>query len=336
MKHNKSLLQQVQKHLISALKVGVAAGLIYWLIQSGHLDFNQLLHLFQPGYLVVLYLMMVLNIALNNLRWYLLLIGQKFNVTFWSTFKLTFIGLFFNFAVPGGVGGDLAKGYYVVQDHPARRMAAAASILLDRLIGFFSMLCLSLFALFMNFHLIKIRPELASLSLATTGLFLAFIVLFATSFSNRLKNFSARIFERLPAGGKFQQLHETFYAYRKEPKVLFYALALSIVSQVFMIFFYMVVGNAMGEVIPWECYFFVVPIGAIIMAAPVAPAGIGVGQAAFLFLFNLYLGEKHLVGPTAVTANQIVMLSLGLLGAIPYFQRKKPKFEELPVGEMTS
>ncbi|NJL25268.1 MAG: hypothetical protein HC902_08875, partial [Calothrix sp. SM1_5_4] len=43
-------------------------------------------------------------------------------------FSLYLIGIFFNFALPGSVGGDVVRGYYLVADHPERRMDSILSI----------------------------------------------------------------------------------------------------------------------------------------------------------------------------------------------------------------
>ena len=91
------------------------------------------------------------------------------------------------------------------------------------------------------------------------------------------------------------------------------------------VFFFAMVGQTLNVDIPLQAYFFVVPVGLVAMAAPISPAGIGVGQAAFLALFNMYLGYNSTVGPTAATANQIIMLMWGLFGSIFYFRRKKPQ-----------
>ena len=99
----------------------------------------------------------------------------------------------------------------------------------------------------------------------------------------------------------------------------------SLTTQVFTISFFWLVGGALEpNGIPWGAYAFVVPLGLIAMAAPVAPAGIGVGQAAFLVLFNWYLGYRSQIGAASVTAYQIVQICWGLLGAYFYFRRRGP------------
>ena len=319
----------LKNYLVNLIKFSVAAGLIYWLVSSGNLDFGLLFSLLSPTFLLGVFGITLLNLSMNNLRWLLLLRSQGLGATYWNTFKLSLIGLFFNFAMPGGVGGDIVKGYYVVQGYPEKKMASAVSIFVDRLVGLFSMVLISLIALALNYHLMDGRPDLQSLAEGAMILFGGFLLAVALALSNRSKGFFYKIFEILPGGTFLQKLHESFYAYRSSPLSLFYALMLSLVSQTFAVIFFILVGEAMAVNIPWQAYFFVVPVGLIAMSAPIAPAGIGIGQAAFLALFTMYLGYQSPVGPTAVTLNQLVLLCWGLVGAVFYFSRKHPSLETL-------
>jgi uncharacterized membrane protein YbhN (UPF0104 family) len=80
--------------------------------------------------------------------------------------------------------------------------------------------------------------------------------------------------------------------------------------------------------IPFAAYFFVVPLGFIATAVPISPAGVGVGQMAFLFLFNTYLGYKTSLGPTAITILQVLQFVFGLVGAW-FFIRRKESMKEI-------
>ena len=110
-----------RNQITNLFKVILAAGIIIWLIRSGLLDLSQLMNLLKGEFLIAGLSVCFIGIFINNYRWYLLLRSQGFSTTVPQTLALTFIGLFFNLAMPGGVGGDLIKGYYVVQDNPERR-----------------------------------------------------------------------------------------------------------------------------------------------------------------------------------------------------------------------
>ena len=107
-------------------------------------------------------------------------------------------------------------------------------------------------------------------------------------------------------------------------KALSLAFLLSLVAQGAAIVFFWWVGQMMGLTeIPISTYIIVVPLGFIVTALPLAPAGIGVGQAAFLFLFNLVTGEPTPLGATAVTLFQMSVFAFGLLGALFYLRQRE-------------
>jgi uncharacterized membrane protein YbhN (UPF0104 family) len=57
-------------------------------------------------------------------------------------------------------------------------------------------------------------------------------------------------------------------------------------------------------------------------AIPISPAGVGIGQAAFFFLFNEYLGHESDLGSVVITTYQIAQFILSLSGAIFNLARK--------------
>jgi uncharacterized protein (TIRG00374 family) len=317
--------------LKTVLKVAFAGALIYWLIHKGALDLDSFRKIASPQLIAVCMSCMFLQLFFNNYRWLLLLRGQGINSSVRYTFPLTFIGLFFNFVMPGGVGGDVIKGYYLLQDQPQRRLAAAISILVDRLVGFFIMVGTAFFALFLNWDSVSHSGELTSIAISVTVLFTAFVAFFALALSRRLGRmvFSARfghfLFVQMPGGEKLRRIYDLVHSYRNHPGVLLKAGILSALTQIPNVGLFYFVGLAMGvHEIPLAVYFFLVPVGTVVLALPISPAGIGVGQAAFFFLFSLYLGKSSQLGATAVTLMQVMSFAWGLLGAYFYLLRKKP------------
>ncbi|MNL45250.1 hypothetical protein D3C87_1678810 [compost metagenome] len=100
-------------------------------------------------------------------------------------------------------------------------------------------------------------------------------------------------------------------------------LTLSLLSQTCAILFLFLAATAAGfQEAPLKTFFLVAPLGFMATAIPISPAGIGVGQAAFYFLFNLYIGKETEVGPTAITAYQVGSFLVSLAGAFFYLRRK--------------
>jgi len=312
------------------LKVAFAAGLIYWMIHKGILDLSLFARLASPGLVVFVLLCVAVQVFINNYRWLLLMRGQSLKATFGYTMPLTFISMFFSFVMPGGVGGDVVKGYYVFQDHPHQKVSSAISIFMDRIIGFFVMIATAFIALFLNAQAVRDHNELKSVAVVVAFLFVGFIVFFTLALSRRLgkqvfqSRFGHFIFETLPGGSKIRVIYDAVHSYRAHPGAFAAAIVLSFFGQLPPIALVYAVALAMNITsLSAAVYCFLVPVGLVVLALPISPAGIGVGQAAFYFLFRTYLGPENQLGPTAVTILQVSSFAWGLVGAYFYLIRKK-------------
>lgn len=318
--------------LIQILKFVFAFGLIGLLIYHGQLDLSLLKELLAPQYSILLLALAGVSIVILNYRWLLLMQERGLDTNFQKSFPVYLIGIFFNYALPGSVGGDVVKAYYVAQDFRPRRADAVATVLVDRILGLYSMLIISLAVILANLGFVMSEPKLVAVSLTVGAFFLLVTLFFCVALSRWLRDLVGfeTFLEKMPLGDKLNKAYLLIHAYRDHLGVLYKSLLLSVVSQVVTIIFMYVVGQAIGEGhIGWSTYFFAVPIGFIASAIPLAPAGIGVGQMAFLFLFQVFSGEQTPLGQTAITAFQIALLLWGFLGAYFYLRRKKPVFDEV-------
>ncbi len=319
--------KKVKNILIQTLKIGFSAGLIFWLIQSGKLNFKALASLLRPEYLIPGFLLIAGSMYLTSERWRILLQTQSHHLKSWKTFKLTMIGVFFNFAVPGGVGGDIVKAFYFTKDYPESKMAAATSVLMDRILGLYAMILMALLAMLFDWKHIQTNSSLHFLLIIVLTLFCGASVAFALVFSQKIYDrgsFKRRL-EKLPLHNKTIRIYESIHLYGRSYKNLISSISISLLAQSFSIVFMILAGHAsgLGTEMQWSTYFLVAPLGFMATAIPISPAGVGIGQAAFYFLFNLYTGHATDLGPTVVTAYQVTQFLLGLLGAFFYMQRKE-------------
>ena len=67
-------------------------------------------------------------------RWYLLLRVQSIKIRYWAALRLHFLGLFYNNCLPGSVGGDFLRAWYVTK-HTDKKVEAALSVFVDRAVG---------------------------------------------------------------------------------------------------------------------------------------------------------------------------------------------------------
>jgi uncharacterized protein (TIRG00374 family) len=317
----------------SIVKFLIAAVIIVWMVKTGRFELSSLKSLLTLKWISLCLILALANIAINNYRWLLLLKSQSCDASHASTLNLTFIGLFFNFAMPGGVGGDFAKIYYLIKDYPQARMVAATSVVMDRFIGFFGMVLVSFIALLLHWPQLKASPQFLGLFALIGGLFLAFVLFFGIAFSRRFQE-SRRIrkfLQRLPYGDKFLQFYYVVHSYGRDVKTVLISMLLSFFSLSSAVALCYIAAIGLGySQIPLSAFIFCVPVGIVAMAIPIAPAGIGVGQAAFYALFVLYLGFETQAGAAIVTAYQAGILAWGLVGALVYLKRKQPINNEEP------
>lgn len=309
---------------INIAKFALAAALIYWLIKSEKITFEPFKLLLEKTWLIPFALGSVfIMILLNNYRWQLLMRGQKVNSTWWETLSLSFMGLFFNQVMPGSVGGDVLKAYYVTRAHPHSKMKTVTSILVDRILGLYAIALIAFVAIIAAWDKVMSETHLKSLSFFIFSMVFGFSAFFALSFSRRIrKNKITKTFlEKIPGGTMLEKLYDALHAFRSGKKEFLIGIFLSLISQTQLMWsLYIIAGELHFTTTLEEC-FFVIPVGFMATAIPISPAGIGVGQAVFLKLFHWYSGNDSVIGPTLITINQICFALFGLVGAVFYLSR---------------
>ncbi len=135
------------KWLVPLVKYGFGFGLLayviykYWGPQNGAPGIGQLLRgpiAFE--WLAVAALLMVTAASLQIYRWYLLVRALDLPFTVRNAYRLSLVGIFYNTFIPGSVGGDLVKAYFIAHAHPERKTRAVASVIADRALGLFGLI----------------------------------------------------------------------------------------------------------------------------------------------------------------------------------------------------
>jgi glycosyltransferase 2 family protein len=128
----------VKKAFLWILQFGLTAGLLWWVFrdpvkQQALKDAVQQADWWWLAAGVAAYGVFEL---LAGVRWQILLRVQGIRISWWRMYGLLMVGLFFSLFIPGGTGGDLVKGYYLLKEAPVgRKTSAALSVVMDRLLG---------------------------------------------------------------------------------------------------------------------------------------------------------------------------------------------------------
>ena len=100
-----------------------------------------------PWFFAGIVVAFVVSQAILASRWWLLLRTQGIHINIWAAIRLHFLGLFYNNAMPGSIGGDLIRAWYVTK-HTEKKFEAVLSIFVDRFIGLLSSLIMAGFCYF--------------------------------------------------------------------------------------------------------------------------------------------------------------------------------------------
>lgn len=312
---------KLKKQALTLLKILFAVGLVFWLVKTDRFKLEELRPFLGIENFLVGFSIVGLNLFLMSERWRLLMRAHELHGKAWAVWKLNLTGIFFNFAVPGGVGGDVVKAYYLQKDLNSSRAAAFSSALMDRIVGLYTCVFMAFIALvYERSVMTNLIPLLEKLflwvSLLFGGMTIGMILVAFFKWPNFFKNAQGIV-------GRVYRLVEACQYFFRKPSLLVYGFLVTFIAQLItIIFFHWAFQDVLGEAVSWSLLFFVVPVGFMIMAVPITPAGLGVGQAVFYFLFQTFSQNEVLKGSTVITAFQLIQFAWGLLGAYYYLTRK--------------
>ena len=299
------------------IKLSVAAALITWLVQSGKIDFEALKKINQPLVWLMGCCLFFCTLMINAKRWQWLLRMENVSVSFLESLRLSLIGIFFNFAMPGGVGGDVVKAGYLIKSKSEKKWFIGWSVFVDRVLGLLALFVYSGVAGVLFYKELKgeLQYTIYSLSILILMGFVAGISILIFSPKAAIE----RLFLSHPLLAK--TLHPLYFFLRK-PKGMIFPFLISFFGQGIMMAIAFLLASFLGLDIPFWVFLLLFPFGFLATVVPISPAGLGVGQAAFYYLFETVVGQGAF-GILAISFFQAVQFLVGLLGGILFVLYKK-------------
>jgi uncharacterized protein (TIRG00374 family) len=246
-------------------------------------------------------------------------------------------GMLFNALVPGSVGGDVLKAYYA-RGAGSDQTGPVASIVVDRVVGLFSLVFLAVVGAAWNFQQLSRNADLRAF-----WLMLGVVLLIATAAGIAAMTASERLSSMLtplrilpPVRNLMLKMLGVLSAYNRKRGALRQSVALSLPCHLLAcLAFYLCWGAVSETALDPGVLLFVVPLGLVTTAVPLAPGGIGVGQAAFFTLFQFVLQDQGAVGSGAFTVYQAVLLLVSCSGVIFYLRVRRIAIPQVtPAGEL--
>jgi uncharacterized membrane protein YbhN (UPF0104 family) len=264
--------------------------------------------------LVVLVLLgLSLLVVLTGWRWYLLMRGVGLMLPLLRSIRLTFIGGFFNMAVPGSTGGDVVKAWYAAKE-TRTGTRAVISVFADRFVGLFGLVVFAAAALLLGEGGDAYRvPRLVVFGILGAAL-VGGIVLVSRPVRRALG--LSWIVKRLPFQGIIDEIQVSARLYRGHTGALLAALGISLFNHAGNATACWLLARALGiEGISLGTAMALVPLANLLSAVPLLPGGWGVGELAFAYFFGLVgVPPTEAVGLSVVF--RLAVLGVNLPGGV--------------------
>lgn len=265
---------------------------------------------------------------LSTLRWKLLVpqpIGMR------RLFSMYLIGSFFNNYLPGGVGGDAVKAYYLSREmkkcsaegrapsfHPSLT-GAIASVFMDRYVGLSALIFLSVAAFPFGIRYLQDASTAWPVIWAIPLIALAFLAV-------SLLIFAFRLGERIRF---LLNVYQYLHFYRSQREALLKAFVYSLVIQLLGVLSVYLLSRGLHLSLPFLSLLVFLPMIILFSMIPITVSGIGLREGAFVFL----LGSAGIAPASAITLSLVWFFSVfvaGIWGLLEYLRYKAVFGREVP------
>lgn len=324
---NKNVTGKVTlKEAIKLILKFALVGVIFWLLfRKGLVTAESIRKIFASPFLLLFnILLMFLNFFFSTIRWRLLLKCHQVQISFKKAIQYSFIGQFFNIALPGAVSGDFVKAVYVSAKFKEKKAAILGSILFDRVIGVSALAIVAAIAAGFS-QIVDWGGQLPRVLLYSIyGLGFCVVFFFSYLLLSHRHDPILHLFKWLTRKnskfGALERLYVGIMHYRHHSSEVARALGLSLIIHFFIVTVAFLLANTLSvEPLPFVGLSVIVPIGMLATAIPVLPAGVGTGHAAFYGLFQLVHSSQ---GAEVFSWIVFFQVGLGLLGGMVYLRSR--------------
>ncbi len=274
------------------------------------------------------------------LRWWVLVRCQGIPLSLLESLRLSSICFLLSFVSAGSVGGDLFKAVFLARRSPGKKVAAVASVLVDRGSGMYGLLLLVSMGLILRestdpfeFNGISIENIKwivgVMLGIGTT---LLLLLVLGGKIVDRLIGQLSQI---TVIGPLVEKIGPPLRAFHHHPWAFALSLLMSVYVQgSFVVSMYLIATSMYAAPPTLAEHFVIVPIGILASALPITPAGIGVLEVTIETLYHLVPARATEASGTLVAlVFELVKLVIAGIGTIFYWTAGKDVHESLEYVE---
>jgi uncharacterized membrane protein YbhN (UPF0104 family) len=284
-------------------KLAVTAGLIWWLLSAVDLPMaSSRIAKAHVGWLLVAVFLSFVQIWILVTRWCVLVRTNIHPFSYREAFHNLLTGLFFNQALPSGIGGDAMRVWLLTRGRPGRTSDAVSLIFSDRAIGLIGLILIVTIVS----PLLVFGPQSRHLD-GGSGVAVSLAILAAAVVAGYAFLLGVR---RLPALGipGWSWIMNMYGVVRRVMigwPVAGQLMALAMVAHLTILFAIAAVAAALGIAVPLTAILVLTPPALILATLPISIAGWGLREAGFVAVLGL-------VGVSSTDAT-LLGLSMGML-----------------------
>tara|TARA_B100001123_G_scaffold433598_1_gene558584 strand:+ start:259 stop:1452 length:1194 start_codon:yes stop_codon:yes gene_type:complete len=218
-------------------------------------------------------------VVVINSRWWWLMRVNGLGVGFLEAQRFAWIGIFCSNVLPGATGGDVVKAVYIIRRCSGDRVRAVVSVVVDRILGLLSLLFVcSIFS-------VGSLERFPYFTWAVWACALSVLVIAVLLLSPKLRSVLRfeKLVGRLPdrIGTIVTELDDAVLQYRDHLKGIGLWILVSPLTYSLFCGSVFLMDRALGVGLELSDYWVIVPVAAVAQAIPIAPAGWGIGEAAY-------------------------------------------------------
>ncbi|MEM9828166.1 MAG: lysylphosphatidylglycerol synthase transmembrane domain-containing protein [Planctomycetota bacterium] len=267
----------------------------------------------------------VLAIATSFVRWCLLVRCQQIELSMLEAFRLGAIGYLLSFVSAGSVGGDVFKAVFLARRRPGHRVAALASVMVDRGCGLYGLLLMAAgVLLFVDTDQVPLDSDIAldQVRWATWTLVgLGTLVVATLILGGRWIDGWIQTASQWPlVGGLVARIGPPIRCFHSRPLSFLVAVLMSVAVQTLLVISMFLIARGMIADPPSLAeHFVIVPVGMLVSALPLSPAGAGLLEAAIATMYGIFDGKDAIASGTVVAlVFELVKVSVAAIGVVFY------------------
>ncbi len=299
------------------LRLAIGLALIAWLVTW--IDVAQLgitLAAASWPLLIVALLIMLVNFFLKTYRWAYILQAQNAELTFLQLIRFNFISMFLAHFLPTSIASDFVRLYCVSRYMPDPR-DAVSSIVIDRIIGLFSLAVLVLLSM-LAWRQMRLTPlsEVMSWGLMV-ALFVSIAIPLGLQHRPLAQGVNAWLYRvsHITGMSRIRELYENFLVYQHRRTVMVNALLMSFLNLFIATIEFYVIAQSLSSNVSLLYFFVFIPLVVFLSMIPISIGGIGLLENALAFFFyHVGMSIEMCVGMAVV--HRVLLITATLPGGV--------------------